>query len=232
MSGKQYKILGLAAAALLAVVMLAWAPWGSDSAGEPADRAASSASAASSGAGARWSLPGSPAGPASGAASGPFEAKPFNPLDHVALPAFRATAQGELQLDAQTRADVERIQGLYERDDALAKLKEAGEGLSPKAQRELHELYRQYVQYAQAVAQAFPPEQGGTSFDAAAQQLAGLHDLRAQYFGAERAEALFGEEEKVSRELLALMRQSKDPSLSLEEKAAMAQDAWKKNQGR
>lgn len=221
--------MGLAAVTLLAVAMLAWAAWGP---GSSAGGGATGTPVPSSGAGLQAARLASVGGAASGVGTVPPQTAPFNPLDHVALPVFRATPQGDLLLDAQTRADVERIHGLYERDEALARLNEGADQLSPKAQRELRALYLQYVQYSQAVTQAFPAGQGGTSLDEAARQWSGLHDLRVQYFGAERAEAMFGEEEKTARELLALMRQAKEPGVSLEEKAAAAQEAWKKNQER
>ncbi|RZL11323.1 MAG: hypothetical protein EOP40_03160 [Rubrivivax sp.] len=225
MMHKKNWIVWAAAAAVAVAGALAWAPW---RAGSP-DAAAPAAPGVTAGAGPLVVAPALSSSAAVGATGTGREAEAaVNPLDTMIQPVFRATATGGLALDAQTRIDVERIESLYERDEALARLNEASGALPDKARRELAELYQQHAQYAQAVAQTYPPGQGGESIDDAARQLNGLHELRQQYFGAERAEALFGEEERISRELLALMRQSKDPGLSLEEKAAQAQEAWKK----
>jgi flagellar biosynthesis chaperone FliJ len=151
----------------------------------------------------------------------------FDPLDTIEPPTFKADAHGALVMEAQTRVDVERINALYQRDVALAKLEAFSLNLPDTAKRELKDLYQQYAQYAQAVTQTYQPGLSIGTVDEAARQLQGLHDLRQQYFGAERAEALFGQEEKTSQELIALMRQQ-SPNLSLEEKAAHAQEAWKK----
>lgn len=161
-----------------------------------------------------------------GAASTPA---PASPLDSMTLPTFRADAKGALVTDAQTRVDIERIQAVYERDQAQAVLAQLTAGLPQQAQRQLHDLYQRHAQYSQAVAQALPPEhEGQPSMDEALQQLDVLHGLRDQYFGAEAAQAMFGDEEKTARELIELMRQQTDPKLSLEEKAERAQAAWKK----
>ena len=50
-----------------------------------------------------------------------------------------------------------------------------------------------------------------------------MHALRVAHFGPIIARALYGEEEAVSRQLIELMRLEKDQSLTLEEKAARAQ---------
>jgi hypothetical protein len=161
-------------------------------------------------------------------ASGAEPAAPFNPLEHMVPPTFKAKPDGTLAMVPQTRVDVERVYALYSRDEALAKLEAFSQGLPDPARRELKDLFQQYAQYAQAVTQTYPPGLNLNTVDDAARQLDGLHDLRQQYFGAERAEALFGEEEKASRELMVLMRQQNTPGLSLEDKATQAQSAWKK----
>ncbi|MBC7698851.1 lipase secretion chaperone [Aquabacterium sp.] len=166
---------------------------------------------------------------ASGAASTPNLPAGRNPLDSMIPPRFRADRHGELAMDPTTRVDVERVHALYPRDEALQKLDAFSEGLPAQARRELKDLFQQYAQYAQAVTQTYPPELTIGSLDEAARQLAGLHALRQQYFGAERAEALYGEEEETSRKLLTLMGKQSDPNLSLEEKAALAQETLKKS---
>jgi hypothetical protein len=154
---------------------------------------------------------------------------PVNPLDNIAAPVFKADGQGKLVMEPQTRVDVERVHALYPRDEALAKLAAFSENLPDQARRELKDLYQQYAQYAQAVTQTYPPGLTIGTVDEAARQLEGLHDLRQQYFGAERAEVLFSEEEKTSRELMALMSKQGNPNASLEDQATQAQDTWKKS---
>jgi Proteobacterial lipase chaperone protein len=149
---------------------------------------------------------------------------PFNPLDKVAPPTFRASAQGELVIDAQTRTDVERLLALYDRAQATSMLNALSEHLPAQARRELQMLYQQQIQYEQAVARSFPPQMEVDSPEKAVQQLDGLHDLRVQYFGADHAEQLFGEEERTTREMLSLM--PSNANLSIGEKAALAQEAW------
>ena len=227
MTYKQKWIVWVAAAGVVAAAALAWSPW-RQTASDADAASASNAQGSTSGTGPLVVTPPSSSAAATAAGMGQATVAPVNPLDTMVQPVFRATAQGDLALDAQTRVDVERIHSLYERDEALARLKEASGSLPAHAQRELDALYQQYAQYSQAVAQTYPPGQGGETVDDAARQLEGLHELREQYFGADKAAALFGEEERISRELLALMRQSKDPRLSLEDKAVQAQEAWKK----
>jgi hypothetical protein len=148
-----------------------------------------------------------------------------SPLDSVAPPVLRAGADGRLVLDPQARVDIERVHALYPRDEALARLKDASDGLPAQAQRQVQELYQQYAQYAQALAQAFPPDQSIDTVDEAMRQLQGLHDLRLQHFGADVAEAMYGDEERTSRELIALMKAQNKPGQSLQDKAEAAQEA-------
>lgn len=153
-----------------------------------------------------------------------------NPLDTMRLPTFRANDKGHLAMDQQTRTDVERIHALFPRDEALSKLESQSSGLPAAAQRDLKDLYQKYSQYSQAVTQAFPPGQDNGTLDDATRQLNGLHDLRVQYFGADDAQALFGDEEKTAKELLELMRKQTDPKQSLQDKADQAQAEWKQRQ--
>lgn len=167
---------------------------------------------------------------ASGASAQPSATRPASPLDSMILPTFRITPQGHLATDQQTRLDIERIYALFPRDEARAKLDSQSSSLPDQAQRELHNLFQQYTQYAQAVTQTFPPEQNTGALDDAERQFSGLKALRRQYFGEDMAQALFGEEEKTAQELLDLMRKQADPKLSMEEKAEQAQAEWKKRQ--
>lgn len=156
--------------------------------------------------------------------------QPASPLDTMILPTFRATTKGDLAMDQQTRLDVERLHAVFSRDEARTRLESLSADLPAQAQRQLKDLFQQYAQYAQAVAQAFPPEQNNGSMDDATRQFNELRALRRQYFGEVQALALFGEEEKTAQELLELMRQQTDPKLSLQERAEQAQEEWKKKQ--
>ncbi|MBI2734558.1 MAG: hypothetical protein HYX44_15025 [Aquabacterium sp.] len=229
------------AAALLGLVGLGWWAWspqpGTPDAGLHRDGVAAwfQQGSASSGHTAGHTA-GQMGGAASGAASAAQDSssaharKPASPLDTMILPTFHASSQGTLVMDQQTRQDVERIHALFPREEALARLDTLSSTLPAQAQRDLKALYQQYSQYAQAVAQTYPPGLSNGTLEEATQQLKGLHDLRQQYFGPERAEALFGEEEKTSQELLALMRKQVDPKLSLEDKAEQAKEEWKRRQ--
>lgn len=149
-----------------------------------------------------------------------------NPLDNLRAPVFRANPMGELTMDPQTRTDVERLHALNERAAAMTQLEALSRNLPAQARRELQELYQQHAQYAQAVTRSFPPGVEVDSVDKVLQQLEELHELRVQYFGSDRAEKLFGEEEQATREMLALMQAQKSADLSLGEKAALAQASW------
>jgi hypothetical protein len=155
------------------------------------------------------------------AASNVGETKPFNPLDTTELPTFRATPQGKLVVDVQTRNDVERMVALFAQDNGLQRL-----ALQSADLPELRDLYQRYVQYSQAVTQSIPQGQG--TLDEATQQLKILHALRAQYFGADQAEVMFGDEEATAEKLMDIMRQQTDPKASLEERVIQAQELLKK----
>ncbi|RZI85728.1 MAG: hypothetical protein EOP38_03970 [Rubrivivax sp.] len=219
----------LALATALVVAGLAWMPFKANDAQAPAQaNSASSPSQASP-----WSLNTQGDATTSGlagasAAVDTARAAP-TPLDNIAPPIFRAKPNGDLVLDGQTRTAVERVHALYPRAEALTKLESFAQNLPESARRELKDLYQQYAQYDQAVAQTYPPGLAVDTIDEAAKQLDGLHKLRQQYFGAERADALFGQEEAISQQLLAQMRQHQDPKLSLPEMAEQAQEALKKN---
>jgi hypothetical protein len=152
-----------------------------------------------------------------------------NPLDTVAPPVCRATSRGDLLVNPQIRVDLERVYALHTQDEALLMLATCVNHLPLKAQRDVKNLYQQYAQYSKALLQTYPPGLNVATVDEASQQLNGIHELRQQYFGVDGAEAMFGEEEKTTREMLALMRQQTDPKLTMEERAEHAQAEWAKN---
>lgn len=171
--------------------------------------------------------PGAPNGPTTSASG--QQAPAASPLDSMIPPVFRANRDGTLLFDPQTRVDVERVQALYPRDEALTRLASLSEHLPNQARQQLKGLFQQYAQYNQAVAQAFTPDaQTSPSMDEALRQLDSLHALRQQYFGEDGAQAMFGDEERTARELIELMRNETDPKLPMEERAERAQEAWQK----
>jgi hypothetical protein len=151
-----------------------------------------------------------------------------SPLDSVAPPACRTTSSGDLVIDPQTRTDVELVVALYKHDEALRKLGDACKDQSPKAQRAMTDLYQQYVQYSQSITQTFPvEEQKAIPLDKLQAVLGqGLHDLRVQYFGADKACAMFCEEEELTKRMLsmAVAYKQKHPNASTEEAVGHAQE--------
>jgi hypothetical protein len=212
----------LAALALIAaLVALAW--WPRDEA--PAD-ATQATNTQLSRPGWFGSAPTTTEAPAPTATTAASEAAPFNPLDTMQMPTFRATPQGKLVLDLQTRNDLERMVALFANDQGLQRLELLSADLPTQARHELRDMYQRYLQYSQAVSANIPPSQ--TTLDEAAKQQQTLHELRQQYFGPEAADALFSAEEAAAAQLMDIMRKQTDAKASIEERAARAQDIWKK----
>jgi hypothetical protein len=136
---------------------------------------------------------------------------------------FRVNAAGRLVLDTQTRLNMEALFARTESDHLAEAKQQAIEPLPAAASAQAAELLEHYDNYQQAQKQAYPPGVAPATEEAALAELDGLHALRAAHFGPVVARALYGEEEAVSRQLIELMRLEKDQSLTLEEKAARAQ---------
>lgn len=153
---------------------------------------------------------------------------PASPLETVKPPQFRADASGHLVVDDRARNDIERIYALYQGPHLLAKLQEFSARLPLQAQQDLRDLYQHYVQYSDALAQSMAARQDGddASLEGAEREMQTLHDLRQTYFGADRAAAMFGNDEQVAREIHQYMRDHTDPGLPLSERAELAQAAW------
>lgn len=154
------------------------------------------------------------------------EAAPFNPLDTMEMPTFRATPQGRLVLDMQTGNDLERMVALFANDKGLQRLDLLSAGLPAQARQELRDMYQRYLQYSQAVAANIPPSQ--STLDEAARQQQTLHELRQQYFGPEAADAMFSAEEAAAAHLMDIMRKRTDAKAPMEDRAAKAQDILRK----
>jgi hypothetical protein len=136
---------------------------------------------------------------------------------------FRVNESARLVLDAQTRLNMEALFARTSREDLAEAKQQAVETLPAAAAAEAAELLDRYDNYQQAQRQAYPPGIAPSTEEAALAELDGLHALRVAHFGPVIARALYGEEEAVTRQLIELMRLEKDQSLTLEEKAARAQ---------
>ncbi|HEY7642805.1 MAG TPA: lipase secretion chaperone [Steroidobacteraceae bacterium] len=136
---------------------------------------------------------------------------------------FRVNDSGRLVLDAQTRLNMEALFARTERADLATAKQQAVEQLPAGAAAQATDLLEHYDNYQQAQRPAYPPGVAPSTEEAALAELEGLHALRAAHFGPVIARALYGEEEAVSRRLIELMRLEKDPSLTMQEKAARAQ---------
>jgi lipase chaperone LimK len=139
---------------------------------------------------------------------------------------FRVDSTGKLVVDEQTRLNIE---ALFARTDAEGLLKaqqEIAQKLPAAAAAEAADLVERFRNYSAAQRQAYPPGVAPATEEAALAELEGLHALRVAHFGAEVAKAFYGADETVTRSLIELMRLEKDQSLTMEEKAARAQQLY------
>ena len=94
-------------------------------------------------------------------------------LDAIVPPKFKADGRGKLLIDPNARNEVELLVALYQREEGMTKLLDAIKGMPVQAQRDVRELYDQYVQYTQAANQAIPVDQKDiTTLDQARSQFA------------------------------------------------------------
>lgn len=143
--------------------------------------------------------------------------------------AFRADTHGRIVTDEKARLDLEKLYALYSPVERARKLQELEQTLPPAAAQQLGELMEQYKNFQEAQYQVFPPGREMVSAEEGLAQIDGMHALRVQYFGEQAANAMFGEEEKIQRELYRLMAVETDQSLTLEEKAERAQEMYSKS---
>src|SRR5262249_29043996 len=139
---------------------------------------------------------------------------------------FRADGAGKVVKDEDARLNIEKLISLSTPPEMQQKLDELRRELPPSAAAELTELVTQYQNYQSAALQAYPPGVAPATPQDALNEIDGQHALRAKYFGAQTAEAFYGSDEKVQRELLRLMNLEKDQSLTMEEKADRAQQLY------
>jgi lipase chaperone LimK len=121
------------------------------------------------------------------------------------------------------------MEALLARTDSadLPKVQEAiTQTLPTAAAAEASALLDRYQNYSKAQRQAYPPGAAPATEEGALAELDGLHALRVAHFGSDIAHALYGAEEALTRSLIQLMRLEKDQSLTMEEKAARAQQLY------
>lgn len=229
-----FKWIGLSIAAACAVVgVLAWQ-------GAPSTEGATPA-AHSDKRGPGWfqSQAGASAGPGDQATDAPGmrmgqagqPGKGSSPLDAVTPPRFAVNAQGQLELNAQTRDGIEQVAALHggDRDKARAALAEATQDLPAGAQRAVQDLYQRYQQYMQAVRQAFPPEQQEhMSLPQAEEAFDRLRAVRESYMGEEAAKALWAPDDAVTRKIFeyAAPYLKQHPNATLMEATQAAQERY------
>ncbi len=136
---------------------------------------------------------------------------------------FRTTADGQLLVDTRTRLGVEALVGVYTPAERLARLQHLQGSLPSAAYARLVELIERYCNYLVASRQLYPPDAPRTDAGDALREFEDLRGLRRTYFGRETAEALYGEEERVTHHLLEEMQRDATPGLTLEQKAERAQ---------
>jgi hypothetical protein len=139
---------------------------------------------------------------------------------------FRIDHAGKLILDEQTRLNMEALFARTAPADLPKVLDEITRGLPPAAAMEASALLDRYQNYSKSQRQAYPPGAAPATEEAALAELDGLHGLRVAHFGSDVAYALYGAEEALTRSLIELMRLEKDQSLTMEEKAARAQQLY------
>ena len=136
---------------------------------------------------------------------------------------FNVDATGKLLTDVRARNTLEKLYALYTPEQQAQRLQELSQELSPAAYARVAELLERYKEYSMAAKQNFPPGQAISGEEEALVQLESMSALRVAHFGQEAAKGMFGDEERLNRQLIALMRLEKDESLTMEEKAQRAQ---------
>lgn len=139
---------------------------------------------------------------------------------------FRTDDSGKLIVDEQTRLNMEALFARTNPADLTKVQEEIIRALPPAAAAEASALLDRYQNYSKAQRQSYPPGAAPATEEAALAELDGLHALRVAHFGSDIAHALYGAEEALTRSLIELMRLEKDQSLTLEEKAARAQQLY------
>ena len=147
-----------------------------------------------------------------------------SPLSTMSPPRFAADSRGKLVLNSDTHANLEKLL-LQENAGAMqATLAQASKDLSPQAAADLQVLVNQFQQYSKALSHSVSPENAPETEQEGIKLIDSLHALRVSYLGAEATQAMFGEEEATTRQIIALMAADKDPNLTQQQKAERAQE--------
>jgi len=137
---------------------------------------------------------------------------------------FSADASGNLVLKERTRINVEKMLWIYSPEEQKQRLAVIEQGLPPSAYRQLVDLMERYQTMTTAVKQTYPPNVAPSTVEEAIAQHEGLSALRKSHLGASAMEAMFGQEEKINRQLLDFMNLEKHEGLTMEEKTQKAQE--------
>ena len=183
---------------------------------------ASGSGAAHAGLGAQASL--SLESPWVGAAAGASTAAALSPLSTMSPPRFAVDSRGKLVLDADTHANLEKLLLQEDQEAMRATLAKISTTLPAQAGADLKVLVDQFQQYTKAHSHSISPENAPDNEQEGLKLLDSLHTLRVSYLGAETTQAMFGEEEATTRQLLALMAADRNPNLTQQEKAERAQE--------
>jgi hypothetical protein len=142
---------------------------------------------------------------------------------------FKADAAGNLALAERTRINVEKMLWIYSPEEQRQRLAVIEQTLPAGAYRQLVDLMDRYQNFTIAAKQTYPPDVSPATVEDAITQYEGLSALRKAHFGTEAAEAMFGREEKINRQLLEFMNLEKHEGMTMEEKAMKAQEMLSKS---
>jgi hypothetical protein len=142
---------------------------------------------------------------------------------------FNVDDKGNLIVDVRARNTLEKLYALYTPEQQAQRLQELSQELPPAAYGRVAELLERWKEFNVATKQALPPGEPVSSAEEALVQLETLSALRITHFGQEAAKGMFGDEERLNHQLIALMRLEKDESLTMEEKAVRAQELISKS---
>jgi hypothetical protein len=142
---------------------------------------------------------------------------------------FKADASGKLVVAERTRINIEKLYALNTPEELHPKLELVAQSLPPEAYRQVVDLLDRYKNFTLAARQTYPPGTAPVTVEDAITQHEGLKALRAAHFGPEAAEAMYGREERLGRQLLDFMNLEKHEGLTMDEKAIKAQEMLAKS---
>lgn len=149
--------------------------------------------------------------------------KPPAAGDDELLTMFEADDHGNLVLSEIAGLNIEKLYALNTPEELAEKLEKLSTILPEMAYRQISNLLDYYEKYTQNLIAAYPPEVEPKTLEDMLERFRGRHDLRLAYFGSDVTTAFYAAEEKITLQLLYLMANEKDESLSLDERAQRAQ---------